>query len=67
MAVGFGDKISFHPKATPGDWNGAGLHSNLSSLDMGEPGRMKHIKAAFKKPEACHQEHITVCSKEPYV
>jgi len=60
VAEEFGAQISFNPKPIPGDWNGAGLHTNVSTSETRADGGMKHIEAAMKKLEARHVEHIAV-------
>jgi len=64
VAEEFGATISFHPKPIPGDWNGAGLHTNVSSKEMRADGGMKHIEAAMKKLEARHADHIAVYGED---
>jgi len=56
----FGVVISFDPKPIPGDWNGAGLHSNYSTEPMRNKGGYEVILQAIEKLSKKHAEHIAV-------
>merc|ERR1719464_2606643 len=55
-----GVNVSFDPKPIPGDWNGAGCHTNYSTATMRAPGGYSEIIKAIEKLADKHMEHINL-------
>jgi len=60
IAEDFNVKVSFDPKPVKGDWNGAGCHTNFSTLKTRSEGGYKEILRMLNEMKKCPLKHIEV-------
>ncbi|XP_013780228.1 glutamine synthetase-like [Limulus polyphemus] len=58
VAEDFNVIVSFDPKPIPGDWNGAGAHTNFSTKAMREEDGLTEIEKAIELLALNHTRHI---------
>lgn len=59
-----GVKIDFSSKPVSGDWNSAGIHSNVSTAETRAEGGLRYIEAGMEKLALRQKEHMVVYGEE---